>query len=95
MTDGPLLYSEGPEELSTGTPRSRRGLLAAIGIATVAVAMIVSGLVAGRIVARRGGRGPLVFPGGALAAGCLALAAASPAPPCVCQPNPASTEPSW
>jgi len=44
MTDGPLLYSEGPEELHTGTPRRRRGLLAALGIGTVAVALLVGAL---------------------------------------------------
>lgn len=42
MTEGPLLYSEGPEELHTGTPRRRRGLVAAIVIGTVAVAMIAA-----------------------------------------------------
>jgi hypothetical protein len=41
MTEGPLLYGEGPEELHTGTPRSRRGLLAAIGVGTVAVALLM------------------------------------------------------
>lgn len=44
MTDGPLLYSEGPEELHTGNPRRRRGLLAALGIGTVAVALLVGAL---------------------------------------------------
>jgi hypothetical protein len=44
MTEGPLLYSEGPEELHTGTPRSRRGLIAAIVIGTVALAMIAGAL---------------------------------------------------
>jgi hypothetical protein len=40
MTEGPLLYDEGPEPLHTGTPRSRRGLLSAIFIGTVAVALL-------------------------------------------------------
>jgi hypothetical protein len=40
-TEGPFLYDEGPESLHTGTPRSRRGLLAGIGIATVAVAILM------------------------------------------------------
>ena len=39
--EGPLLYSEGPEELSTGNPRRRRGLLAAIGVGTVAAALLM------------------------------------------------------
>jgi hypothetical protein len=39
--EGPFLYDEGPESLHTGTPRSRRGLLACIGIATVAVAILM------------------------------------------------------
>jgi hypothetical protein len=40
-TEGPYLYDEGPEALHTGTPRRRRGLLAAIGIGTVAVARLM------------------------------------------------------
>ena len=41
MSEGPLLYDEGPENLHTGTPRSRRGLLAALGVGTVAVALLL------------------------------------------------------
>jgi hypothetical protein len=44
MTEGPLLYDEGPENLHTGKGRSRRGLLAAIGIGTVALALVVGAL---------------------------------------------------
>ena len=44
MSEQPLLYGEGPEELHTGTPRRRRGLLAAIGVGTVAIAMVVGAL---------------------------------------------------
>jgi hypothetical protein len=39
--DGPYLYDEGPEALHTGTPRSRRGLLTAVFVATVAVALLM------------------------------------------------------
>ena len=39
MSDGPLLYDEGPEALHTGTPRRRRGLLTAVLVGTVAVAL--------------------------------------------------------
>jgi hypothetical protein len=38
-SNGPYLYDEGPEELHTGTPRSRRGLLVVILLATVLVAV--------------------------------------------------------
>jgi hypothetical protein len=41
VSERPLLYDEGPEHLHTGTPRRRRGLLAAIGVGTVAVALLV------------------------------------------------------
>jgi hypothetical protein len=40
MTEGPFLYDDGPAPLHTGPARSRRGLLAAIGVATVAVALL-------------------------------------------------------
>jgi hypothetical protein len=39
MTTGPYLYDDGPAPLHTGTPRSRKGLLAAIFVGTVAVAI--------------------------------------------------------
>jgi len=39
MSSGPYLYDEGPEPLHTGTPRSRRGLLVAIFLGTVLVAV--------------------------------------------------------
>jgi hypothetical protein len=43
MSGNPYLYEEGPAELHTATPRRRRGLLAAILLATtaIAVAMVV------------------------------------------------------
>jgi hypothetical protein len=41
MTEGPLLYDEGPEALHTGTPRRRRGLLTAVLVGTVAVALLM------------------------------------------------------
>jgi hypothetical protein len=39
MTQGPYLYDEGPEPLHTGAGRSRRGLLVAILLGTVLVAV--------------------------------------------------------
>jgi hypothetical protein len=39
MSDGPYLYDEGPAELHTGTPRSRKGLLFGIFGGTVALAV--------------------------------------------------------
>ena len=39
MSQGPLLYDEDPETPFTGTPRSRRGLLVALGVGTVLVAL--------------------------------------------------------
>jgi hypothetical protein len=39
--DGPYLYDEGPEALHTGTPRRRRGLLTALLVGTVAVALLM------------------------------------------------------
>jgi hypothetical protein len=44
MTDGPLLYDDGPEPLHTGTPRRRRGLLVGLlgGTAVVAVGVVVA-----------------------------------------------------
>jgi hypothetical protein len=39
VTQGPYLYDEGPEPLHTGTGRSRRGLLLAILLGTVVVAV--------------------------------------------------------
>ncbi|WP_448624553.1 Rv0361 family membrane protein [Geodermatophilus sp. URMC 64] len=47
MSTGPYLYDEGPEDLHTGTGRSRRGLLVAIfgGTVLVAVAAAVALLV--------------------------------------------------
>jgi hypothetical protein len=43
MSTGPFLYDEGPEDLHTGTPRSRRGLLLAVfgGTVLLAVLMVV------------------------------------------------------
>jgi hypothetical protein len=41
MTEGPLLYDEGPEALHTGTPRRRRGLLAVLLGGTVLVALLM------------------------------------------------------
>ena len=42
-TEGPFLYDEGPEQLHTGTPRRRQGLLLAVfgGTVLVAVLMVV------------------------------------------------------
>jgi hypothetical protein len=40
-SDGPYLYDEGPEALHTGVPRRRRGLLTAILVGTVAVALLM------------------------------------------------------
>jgi hypothetical protein len=40
MTEGPLLYDDGPEPLHTGAPRRRRGMLTAILVGTVAVALL-------------------------------------------------------
>ena len=39
MSQGPLLYDEDPETPFTGTPRNRRGLLVALGLGTVLVAV--------------------------------------------------------
>jgi hypothetical protein len=41
MTDGPLLYDEGPESLHTGAPRRLRGLLTALLLGTVVVALLM------------------------------------------------------
>jgi hypothetical protein len=41
MTEGPYLYDEGPEPLYKGTGRRRRGLLAAILLGTVLLAVAV------------------------------------------------------
>jgi hypothetical protein len=41
MSTGPYLYDEGPEELHTGTPRSRKGLLLAVFGATVLLAVLL------------------------------------------------------
>lgn len=40
-SDGPYLYDEGPESLHTGVPRRRRGLLTALLVGTVAVALLM------------------------------------------------------
>jgi hypothetical protein len=40
-SDGPYLYDEGPEALHTGVPRRRRGLLTALLVGTVAVALLM------------------------------------------------------
>lgn len=40
-SDGPYLYEEGPESLHTGVPRRRRGLLTALLVGTVAVALLM------------------------------------------------------
>lgn len=39
--DGPYLYEEGPEPLHTGVPRRRRGLLTALLVGIVAVALLM------------------------------------------------------
>jgi hypothetical protein len=41
MSTGPYLYDEGPEDLHTGTPRSRKGLLLAVFGATVLLAVLL------------------------------------------------------
>jgi hypothetical protein len=41
MSTGPFLYDEGPEELHTGTPRSRKGLIVAVFGATVVLAILM------------------------------------------------------
>lgn len=41
MTEGPFLYDEGPEQLHTSPPRSRRGLLLAVFGGTVVVAVLL------------------------------------------------------
>jgi type II secretory pathway pseudopilin PulG len=44
LPEGPFLYDEGPAPLHTGTPRRRRGVLVAILVGTVlvAIAMVVA-----------------------------------------------------
>jgi hypothetical protein len=44
MSTGPFLYDEGPENLHTGAPRSRHGLLLAVfgGTALLAVLLVVA-----------------------------------------------------
>jgi hypothetical protein len=39
--DGPFLYDEGPEDLHTGTPRNRNGLLLAIMLGTVVLGVVM------------------------------------------------------
>jgi hypothetical protein len=41
MSTGPYLYDEGPEALHTGTPRRRRGLISALLVSTLAVAILM------------------------------------------------------
>jgi hypothetical protein len=41
VSQGPYLYDEGPESIHTGTARSRRGVLTAILVGTVAVALLM------------------------------------------------------
>jgi EmrB/QacA subfamily drug resistance transporter len=54
-------------------------LRAGVQLIPLAVATAVAGSLAGRVMARHGGRGPLVFAGIALGASCLALAQLLPA----------------
>ncbi|MGY1770729.1 Rv0361 family membrane protein [Blastococcus sp. SYSU D00813] len=40
-SEGPFLYDEGPEDLHTGTPRNRNGLLLAIMLGTVVLGVVM------------------------------------------------------